>query len=414
MTAAAPARGLPRPAEAVLPAPREDIAGKDVDADWGTSPSDAEAEVEPRRLHPIDEAAAASLDVGGEESLLSDGVLWRPSVAVPVAPRRNALRDLVAAPTPSQERPVEPLSGFPAESMPRRACPNCMRAMPKDIDDRQLHVLAIVGVTGATKSHFFASAMGLAENKQVLRDLGCTEFEVAAGSGSSFYEDYYVPFFKKGEELEGTPNDDSVRFKSITFRVTFEGHPPFLLMTHDVSGEALSNEQSRAVVTPFVRRASGVVFMVDPGEFDELYDALPEVETHPVKERRISQGALLGHLLDEIELQPGGRDVPVSVVVTKSDLLVSAMGRDFTFSRNSERGSGWTRDILEVDAEVRTMLDALGEVQLLQNAGRHGSVMFHAVSPSGGRPGSAGYTRPRPIRVEEPLGTVLRAISRIH
>lgn len=328
-------------------------------------------------------------------------ILWTPPE--PSGQTRKSVLTQLLGSTPS----LKQLHDFKTESMARRVCPQCLRPLPVDIDDRQLHLLAIAGLNHVGKTHFLAAAMTEATRRQGLRQLGWREFQPDVETASRFHRDYFVPLFREGRILEGTQVDDQVRFQPLTFRATLDGRPPMLIMTHDIAGEALADHRLRAKDAPFLRRASAVIFLVDPTEFDAIYVELPGYERESMRARSIDQVDLLAACIRELQFAPGGQDVPVAVVVAKADILSAVLGRTFSFDREGSRGDSWVSDIQQTSQEVEQLLIQLGEHNLVETARAHDRVTFHAVSPLGSSPNAGQFRGARPVRCIEPLAAVL-------
>lgn len=76
--------------------------------------------------------------------------------------------------------------------------------------------------------------------------------------------------------------------------------PTFVLVTHDVSGEALMSENDRGVTAGFVRRADALIFMADPTDMPAVERRLPNAVMDEVGPRNLNQSALLAVILEEL------------------------------------------------------------------------------------------------------------------
>ena len=149
-------------------------------------------------------------------------------------------------------------SGFRREDLPARACPSCQFPLPRAIDDRDALVIAVVGVNRVGKTHFIAASLTEAYRRRGLAALGCDEFVPDEATSTRFMSDYYEKLFRQDSVLEATHDNDDIRFNPLVFNVTLAGVPPFSLIIHDVSGEALSDFRRRASVATFLRAARGI------------------------------------------------------------------------------------------------------------------------------------------------------------
>jgi hypothetical protein len=349
---------------------------------------------------PADGAPGRADRVGGRE------VLWRPeppSEPRPDQDRAGWMTVLAQSPVPVGPR-LMPLGSFPAERLPRRACPRCQSALPPDLDHRDAYVLAVVGLNAAGKTHYLAAALGQAIRERGLTGVGCTEFAPDQETASRFHQDYYTRLFRDREIFEATQVDLQVRFQPLIFRVTLPGAEPFLLVTHDVSGEVLCDARRRPQAAPFLRRASAVVFLADPLEFDAVRARVPVDMVPPA--RSLHQVDLLSATLNELAPE-GGRRVPVAVVISKADVLVDHLAAPLSLAPGFP-ADDWVQDVRRISGEVRGLLVQLGEQELVAVADQHRpGVTFHAVSAIGSTPQGMYIDRPQPRRCLDPLGTVL-------
>lgn len=304
-----------------------------------------------------------------------------------------------------------------AEDLPARLCSQCRHPLPVGIDHCEAYTIAVVGTQASGKTHFLASMLRDAYRLQGLEVVGCEEFSPEEETATRYDRDYYQPLFDDGEVLSGTQADDDVRFRPLTFRVRFVGREPCLVMFHDVAGETLTNRSERSASAGFVRRAAGVIFLVDP-------TAIRRFRRHgdPLQP---NQATLLSGLLDDRDPR---RRVPFAITLSKSDLVSAAIEHEFLFGTQPPADAGkWSRQMRIVGDEVRQVLHHEGMRDLLAAARRVDQpdtnvppdpedplLSFHAVAPLGGPADGAHLDRePRPVRCLEPLATLLFRIPGI-
>lgn len=307
--------------------------------------------------------------------------------------------------------PLVDLDDFAVEDLARRICDACDTPLPIGMDECDAHVLAVVGLNAVGKTHYLATALSQSCRESGLEDAGFTDFHPDDEDTSiRLHSKYYVPVFREGSVLSGTQVDAAVREKPLTFRVQRDGGQPFLVMTHDISGEVLSDRKRRASQTPFLRRASAVLFLVDPLEFNKVRS---RVGAPPV-ERAMDQADLLHACLTELQYAPGGRPPPVAVVITKSDLLRGAVSPAAPFFRSPDTSSvdAYLEDIRRNSDAVAHLLEEIGERRLVTTARKHGPVTFHMVSALGHDPAGGSLQRVEPLRCLDPLATVLQRLDR--
>lgn len=306
--------------------------------------------------------------------------------------------------------PVEAVAPF--EDLPARLCPACQEPLPGDIDSRELLTIAVVGMTGATKTHYLGSMLWQAANLQALSEpLSCAEFAPDEPSAERFHNDYYLELFTSGEPLPATALEEEVRLRPLAFRATFRDHQPRTLLFHDVAGEVLTSRAVRNRVAPFVRRADGIVFLVDPAWYPPVAQYLRQHRGIDVGPVPYNQATLLAAVADELQRDGVAEEIPVAVALSKADLLAGAFGRSFGFDAAPPLDrAGWLADMNAVSDEVGALLDELHAPDLVAATHRFGDVTFHAVAPLGFQPSPDVPLTPgdiAPRRCLDPLVSVL-------
>ncbi|GAA3216398.1 hypothetical protein ACFO1B_15255 [Dactylosporangium siamense] len=361
---------------------------------------------EPRAMPPAPRRPA--------EPSLTD-VLW--SWRAPRAPDPVRRGRWFTPPPPAYtgEYPLVPLNTFPPERMARRFCsnPQCDSPLPMDLDERQAHIVSIVGLTAAGKTYYLTTAFNEAMNGDGLDAAGFREFEPDEETARHFYTNYYNHVYRDNTRLQSTPEKTRANQQPLNFRAHIDGGRPMLVMTHDIAGETLMDHVKRAQNAGFLRRSSGLIFLVDPLEFDAVRARVPR-EQLP-RARSIHQRDLLAATLRELDFEPGRRKVPVTVVISKADLLAQLFPGG---ARLLDPGLGrvrsqeaWLQAMQESSAYVRSLLIELGQQRLVRTAEQYGRVSFHAVSAIGATPGPNGEILPSPRRVLDPLAVVLWRLS---
>lgn len=297
-----------------------------------------------------------------------------------------------------------------AEDLPARVCPDCDTPLPVDLDEREAFIIAVVGINRAGKTHFIASTLREAARRDALVSLGCEEFVPDEETGNRYQRDYFTPLFRRRELLEATDIEEDVMHRPLSYRVTFENQEPSVLLLHDVAGEALADRRLRARVAPFLRRADGVIFLIDPTEIDLVRELLPGEFLEDYAD--YDQAHLLSACVAEMRQLRGSADVPFAVTLSKSDLLVRAMGRDFRFAKNRPGNdlpiADVIKDLADVSAEVEDLLEELEASDLLAAARQLDNNTFCAISALGHAPEVGQLTEPvSPVRCIDPLLAVI-------
>lgn len=331
-----------------------------------------------------------------------------PVVARPLLKIRSGhrLRDLLRATAGSWRLPPVNLAADP-QDLPARACLYCEHPLPVDIDDRRIVTIAVLGTKSAGKTHYLATAMYQACRMQGLRTVGCEQFEPDERTAKDYHEKYFEPLFVHKQQLDGTSVDQSVRFSPLVFRVRFEDSPPCSLLFHDVSGEMLDDPKMRARYAQFIYRADGAILLVDPDQLTlpngrHLAPTLTGVRTY-------NQADLLISWLSGLK-----KPIPVALTLSKSDLVTAAFPGKYRQLGLEPAGDGhvWSREMTQIDSDVREIFGELGAYDLLAAAQRtDGMTSFHAIAALGVPPDQDGTVAEfRPRRCLDPLVTLLTQI----
>jgi hypothetical protein len=355
---------------------------------------ESEAEPEPVLQRPVPVSGATPLGYAGELPIVAGPQV--DAATESFVQRRMAKRLL---PVADQADPRD---------LPARACTSCHRPLPADVDDREVLILAVLGINRAGKTYLLATALTEALQNGALEPAGITGFTAEESTANRFHRDYYLPVFRKRNRLDPTQDPaegDSV--EPLIFRFEVDGRP-FLLALHDLAGEAVAEPRRRAVVAPFIRHADGIVFVVDPLEIETVRTQLP-FEQVTVDWRGWSQLDVLRASIDT--LAGDASKTPVSVVLTKSDLVGLAEQERFGFAKPAP-ADGWLEDQFAIDREVRALMRSWGAGQFEDATKAAARGFFHAVSAFGAPPADPSVPGVvSPVRVADPFGTLIRLIA---
>ena len=295
-----------------------------------------------------------------------------------------------------------------ARDLPARACTHCHRPLPADVDDREVLIISVLGINRAGKTYLLATGLNAALQHDALVPAGITDFVADENTANRIHRDYYLPVFRTRSRLDATQDPaegDSI--EPMIFRFEVDG-TSYLLALHDLAGEAVSEPRRRAVIAPFVRHSDAIVFVVDPLEIEAVRSKLP-FEQITVDWRGWRQVDVMRACVDALGAE--APTTPVSVVLTKSDLISLAEGERFRFAKPAPE-QDWLEDQFAVDREVRGLLKSWGAGHFEQTANRASRGMFHAVSAFGSAPSDPSAPGVvHPVRVADPLGTLIRLIS---
>jgi Double-GTPase 2 len=285
--------------------------------------------------------------------------------------------------------------------IPRRRCESCEHLLPVQLDTRDARVLAIVGINGAGKTHFLAQSLLEATRFGSLRRFGFTELAATGVDNTNeiLQRKYYYNLQRTRELFDITPEAESP--KQFTFGASINGKA-YLVVTHDVSGEAISSASRRAIEFGFLRRADAMIFLLDPMQFESVLPHIPGALQVPY--RSTYQIDLLRECIDELH-QSHREEIPISVVISKVDLLRNFCG--ITGSWEQPTTSDWITEARQIDQDVRLVLKQLGEEEVIHLMRRHPRHLFQAVSALGAHPANGRLQAGGPLRCSDPLGASL-------
>ncbi|MCQ2078811.1 MAG: hypothetical protein MJZ38_01965, partial [archaeon] len=168
-------------------------------------------------------------------------------------------------------------------------------------------------------------------------------------------------------------------------------------------------------ISTYIAGAAGILFLVDPLQVPAIRRGLglPEADDLPSPAERL--GYIAEIIRDKTKLKArAGIDIPLAVVLTKSDLLTKAVqggvDEDVTFGPESslhiarEYGSPDMENLALVGSEVQEYLRRMLGEEFMDSVGNFNRHEFFAVSALGGETSEGSLTKGiSPSRVEDPL-----------
>ena len=308
----------------------------------------------------------------------------------------------------------------PLEDLPARACPHCGRPMPTDLGVRELKTLVVIGTVGAGKTHFLASAIKEAYHGQSLHEYGYEAFLPDESTSYRVDEELISEYVSEGKRA-GATLPDSFDYRPLCFRFTHHslGDRRFTVLIHDVPGELLMDQGSRARELPFLRHADGFIFLIDP-------KYLPAFRSRIKPDRPASakvgfhQSRLVVDCISELNTSSKGQHEigsNMSLVISKADILPELLKQSFSFLKDGPSPlevKEWRNDRAEVIKDVRTVLEMSQASDLLAAADKMGGVLFQAVAPIGSEVAEDAETiNLQPIRCTEVLAGALDRMLKI-
>jgi hypothetical protein len=249
--------------------------------------------------------------------------------------------------------------------------------------------IAVVGRSGAGKSHLLAGIMRDIENE------GLTPFDVQTGAIDIAWHDEFrwqhvVRLYDDRRALEHTRPVAEVDFTDGLLLTTATGRRP--LMFFDVAGEMLLPQQQRTRAAQFLSAVDALLFVADP-EPDTI-------------------DPTFGAVLDRLDSRRGPDnklDLPAAIVLTKSDLarFDEPVDRWIGSRAGSQAPLDWGR-VVDESRDAYAYLHRRGRGGLLAPFARIRDCTLHFASATGGRDVGGEFPRgARPQRCLEPLLALL-------
>ena len=187
------------------------------------------------------------------------------------------------------------------------------------------------------------------------------------------------------------------------------------LLFYDLSGEDLADQVLLVHFGEHVLRADGIIYMADPLSMEYLRQQIPpEARNSTSIVTNRLPGEVLSTVISRLEryqkIARGERiHIPIAITISKADLLQYIIPENvrpkyWLMYRPAYDGKAHLDDIVQVDQEVRSILQRYGEHALLQLSARFDFANFFAISASGTAPDSTGrYPSFEPHRCLDPF-----------
>ncbi len=303
-----------------------------------------------------------------------------------------------------------------------RICPHCHNRLPFEFGKYPIKYIPVVGITSSGKTVYLSQL--LQNMKRVLFQAGLT----TAGRCPEM-EDFIRQYgIQKGGELPiGTLPSKLTPPVSINVKNNCDGSM-YTLVFYDIAGENCVEAQQMEKYGPFIRNADGILMIVDPGQFTDLFPWATEDDAEEntiYSPDRVIEAMCTAFV--SADNADGKATIPLALALSKSDLLKSGglAGRGIleassSVFRNIEysayMGKGFPYDDWRgTDASVRLLLKTGMTGTLLDNSLQQFFPLhsYFAISALNGKPRKISGegekkryqmdTPPQAIRVEEPL-----------
>ena len=292
----------------------------------------------------------------------------------------------------------------------RRICPHCHNDIKQDAGFVPAVIFAITGTTRAGKSVFFTCLIHHLRNV-LPRHFSCHCTSIDSHTGRTFKHGLAMPLLENGilpvsALLKQCPDMPLV----FTFSIGGDESRDVNVVFFDPAGDSSYMD----IYNQLMKAAKGVMLLVDPLSIPDFGKSLAEKSdpdfdplffTEPVDDMGIM---LLEHVMD----------VPVAVVLTKTDLLKSVSGgghfdrRSAVFENYMHDGYFDVSEYEEIDAEIHDFLAEVCPNFFNALKKRFGdNLSFFGVSALGGKPVAGHVSNVSPVRITEPFLWLLYSLG---
>ncbi len=184
---------------------------------------------------------------------------------------------------------------------------------------------------GSGKSHYIATLIDRLQ-KQVGGDMQASLLEVTEETASRYRREFYDPLFRSQIVLPFTVGSPPPLIYDLTLDGSLWGEKENRAVTlafYDTAGENLEEPATARRMVQYLRKASGIIFLVDPLQSTAIRQALPKGIVPPELDSRASPNSITSIVLQLLEdnkvLAAGAQvSIPVAMVMNKVDVLVDA------------------------------------------------------------------------------------------
>jgi len=300
-----------------------------------------------------------------------------------------------------------------------RRCPKCQELLPNNIEYMENFIIGMVGDTASGKSHYIAALINALEQGEALNGVKCIGFIPKGDTQVRYENEYYGPLFVDKTVITATAlKGDEYKYRPLIFEMVFaatnnsDRKKYVNLVLFDAGGEDMKDPKGMAILTRYILKASGLIFLVDPMSIQGVVrepSALPQ----PNVVRASSSFSLLYQVIDmcrmEKGIKPGDKiKTPIVIAVSKSDLLNNVTGSigmqpSFT-SEPSYRDGFHLQDYDTTNDEVQEVLRRFNESAILKTSEAFENVSFSAFSATGMSPDQFNrFSSVKPCRCVDPL-----------
>jgi hypothetical protein len=324
----------------------------------------------------------------------------------------------------------------------RLVCPKDHIFLPENVANGQAagEVIAVIGARASGKSNFFGVLLNSLRRQHVQHlkfDLIDADTYGPGGklTTADLYNERYWKYLFDPNRPTVVPQTDRVKGQAVRaaedpripliymFRFhkrswhyvsrPFAHRIPVYFMIYDAAGEDMTNPDALDHFYKFIRRATGIIFLIDPFDYPGLRSQLQDDVRKQLKPPQVSPVQVVDEVIKLYHregVRVSGRiNTPVAFALTKSDLFAKTRGlldKNSALLRDSSHPGGFDRGgCEELHREVVECIRQWDSAELVEKARNNFShFQFFALSALGSQPkGSELIQSITPKRIADPL-----------
>jgi hypothetical protein len=319
---------------------------------------------------------------------------------------------------------LEPLDGpYYTQELAHRQCYVCDYLLPPNIESVPSITLAVVGDNFSGKSLYIAALIHQLKTLWTGNAAGFARFMCLTESVESKYTQEYInPLFNQKRVLPATQPAVSSKAEPLIYKLvtnSFSKHPKTAanLMIYDTSGEDFIRSERIVEYARFALNTNAFIFVADPFTMEPFINALDPVVQDVLRSSRAAErlNAVIS-IYERYHREPEGSSLPhlpIAVMLSKSDMFKSASTSNNIVFQNPNYSNGLDlNDIDKVDGEVKRLLSAYRQNDLLNATHNFARVKFFATSATGEPPDASGsFAHVEPCRCLDPVLWILHQLG---
>ncbi len=296
-------------------------------------------------------------------------------------------------------------------------CPYCHNTLPHPHDRTEELLISIIGGPQSGKTVYLSMLVDefnrVMNPRYSLRPLG----EEVTKRYDRIYRDPIQDHRLPGATARAKVDSEVRHPLTFTFGETGEGYQQTrTIVIHDAAGEQFRNQEEMRRFNRYLIHSHGAMIFVDPGQIprvrERMVDPPEKVQSRPID----LLNSVHDLVVDERDLPERRLDLPLAIVLTKTDLLqdAAAMGNSpfiipgFTLLEPTEHGLEFMeRHARDIHDEVASLLDKLREGDIIGSAANmFSSYLCFGISSTGHSLDLKNNTlkrEPDPIRMLDPF-----------